>query len=302
MKIIGISDIHGEFRDLPKCEVICICGDIVGLNDQRAMDASRKWWYNRFTAWVNRLDCEKVIITPGNHDFFIEDAVKRGYFSELKQDLSVRTNGKLVMLVNEEYVYNGIKFYGCPYIQPISFQVGRWAFEDDAYNTNGDNCVYSSIPEDTDVLITHDSPIYNGKLEYCISSKTFTKPLYHLYGHWHDGASDPYIRRYNCSVLNDIYNHKKDFKYVEIEVMTEDEKTKIELEYLDLLRVTFDAYFRLKGETLTREDIQEFFNIQKRDLNIVAEEDTIPLPITGDIIMNAELEPIFVEKEDDDED
>lgn len=41
MKICGISDIHGEFIDTPVCDVLCICGDIVGLNDQRALDASR---------------------------------------------------------------------------------------------------------------------------------------------------------------------------------------------------------------------------------------------------------------------
>lgn len=50
MKICGISDIHGEFIDTPVCDVLCICGDIVGLNDQRALDASRKWWYNRFAS------------------------------------------------------------------------------------------------------------------------------------------------------------------------------------------------------------------------------------------------------------
>lgn len=70
MKICGLSDIHGQFRDIPECDVLCITGDIVGLNDQRSIDASRHWWYTRFTKWVNRLPCKKVIITPGNHDFF----------------------------------------------------------------------------------------------------------------------------------------------------------------------------------------------------------------------------------------
>lgn len=70
MKICSLSDIHGSFIDIPECDVLCIAGDIVDLNNQRSIDASRHWWYNRFTNWVNRLPCKKVIITPGNHDFF----------------------------------------------------------------------------------------------------------------------------------------------------------------------------------------------------------------------------------------
>ena len=130
MKICGLSDIHGQFRDIPECDVLCITGDIINLNDQRSIDASRHWWYTRFTKWVNRLPCKKVIITPGNHDFFLEDAYNKYYYDELKQDLSARTNDKLVILINEQYEYEGIKFYGCPYINPIMFQEGRWAFED----------------------------------------------------------------------------------------------------------------------------------------------------------------------------
>ena len=44
MKICGLSDIHGQFRDIPKCDVLCITGDIINLNDQRSIDASRHWW------------------------------------------------------------------------------------------------------------------------------------------------------------------------------------------------------------------------------------------------------------------
>lgn len=120
MKICGLSDIHGQFRDIPECDVLCITGDIINLNDQRSIDASRHWWYTRFTKWVNRLPCKKVIITPGNHDFFLEDAYNKGYYNKLKQDLSARTDNKLVILINEQCEYEGIKFYGCPYINPIN--------------------------------------------------------------------------------------------------------------------------------------------------------------------------------------
>lgn len=77
MKVCSLSDLHGNFIDIPECDVLCICGDIVGLVEQRSIEQSRHWWYNRFTNWVNKLPCKKVIITPGNHDFFLKMLIKK---------------------------------------------------------------------------------------------------------------------------------------------------------------------------------------------------------------------------------
>lgn len=225
MKICSLSDIHGSFIDIPECDVLCIAGDIVDLNNQRSIDASRHWWYNRFTNWVNRLPCKKVIITPGNHDFFLEDAYNKGYYNELKQDLSVRTNGKLVILIDEQYTYEGIKFYGCPYIRPISFQKSRWAFEDKGVNVGeidpdtgeentSDEVIthYNKIPNDIDILITHDSPFKNKLLGNVAKHK-----IAHFYGHWHEG---PELRKsgyYNCSLLTDMYNNKDNYEPIIID-------------------------------------------------------------------------------------
>lgn len=42
MKICGISDIHGNLiENIPECDVLCICGDIVTLNAQRNIEASK---------------------------------------------------------------------------------------------------------------------------------------------------------------------------------------------------------------------------------------------------------------------
>lgn len=293
MKICGISDIHGELIDIPKCEVLCICGDIVGLNDQRSTDASRHWWYNRFTNWVNRQPCDKVIVTPGNHDFFIEHAYKNNYLSELKQDLSIRTSGKLVILINDDYTYKNTKFYGCPFIRPIPFQLGRWAFEDDYSGMQGD-CCYSNIPADTDVLITHDNPFNNGVLDYFIPKGI----KYHLYGHWHDGASEVSKNRYNCSILNDMYNRKKGFKPIVIDTMTFEEKVTIEKELL--LRLIIYARLTLSQEKA--EEFEAFVNtssdlvLTSKELFDVLEEDKTPLPVTGEV-----FEPECVTYEEENE-
>lgn len=220
MKICGLSDIHGQFKDIPECDVLCITGDLINLNDQRNIDASRHWWYNRFTSWVNRLPCKKVIIVPGNHDFYLEDAYTKGYLPQLKQDLKVRTNDKLVILINEQYDYEGTKFYGCPYIKSIPFQQGRWAFEEDGIvdeKTEKVTSKYDDIPEGIDILLTHDNPFKNALLSNAPKPK-----IAHLYGHWHEGRDLPEAGYYNCSILDDYYNNKKNFKPITIDTDEQD--------------------------------------------------------------------------------
>ena len=70
MKVIGISDLHGNLINIPECDVLCIAGDVITLNAQRIFDASEYWWKNRFIPWVMQLPCKKVLVIPGNHKLF----------------------------------------------------------------------------------------------------------------------------------------------------------------------------------------------------------------------------------------
>ena len=70
MKIIGVSDIHGNLIDIPKCDVLCIAGDIINLNDQKNFLKSEHWWKTRFLTWAMKQPCDKIIIVPGNHKLF----------------------------------------------------------------------------------------------------------------------------------------------------------------------------------------------------------------------------------------
>ena len=212
MKICGISDIHGDLNvNIPECDVLCICGDVINLNDQRDIPTSRKWWETKFIKWVESLPCKKVIVIPGNHDFVLERMYIYDSWSWWKNHMLLLSKFKVEFLVDEEYEYEGITFYGTPWIKPIEFQEGKWAFE---RNFNEDPI---EIPN-CDVLLTHDNPFEN---EHIRVSNT-TAP-YHLFGHWHDGEDDSIRGRFNCSVLDNMYNRKKKFKCVIIDIMTEKE-------------------------------------------------------------------------------
>lgn len=223
MKICGISDIHGNFiENIPECDVLCICGDIVALNVQRNIEASKHWWETKFIKWINKLSCKKVIVIPGNHDFYLEHLYNNNLFEEFRIEMSKNTNNKLVFLINQSCEYEGIKFYGTPWIKPIEFQEDRWAFS--RLDT------YEDIPQ-CDVLLTHDNPFCNLPLDVF----SFGKSKYHLYGHWHDGSSDANSGRYNCSRLDDCYNFKKNYEFIVLDIMTEKEKKQVEQAFLNKL-------------------------------------------------------------------
>ena len=268
MLLCGVSDMHGDLNiNIPECDVLCICGDIINLNDQRDIPASKKWWETRFIEWVKSLPCSKVIVTPGNHDFFLERMYTEcwGWFKDRMRLLS---NKKLEFLIDESFYYEGIHFYGTPWIEPIEFQEGRWAFEKN-FNENP-----VLIPK-CDVLLTHDSPYKNG-----ILGVNSTIAEYHLFGHWHDGEDNSLLGRFNCSILDDMYNRKKKFKCVIINIMTDTQKKKIEQDFLKelLIQVKCDPLFTLPSSNIIFEHNKKIISLLESfiDEDGPVLEDTIP--------------------------
>lgn len=209
MKICSISDIHGNLIEIPKCDVLCIAGDIVPVSIQRDYTNSEDWWYTDFCNWIKTLDCKKVIFTPGNHDFLIEQKFNNELLDEFRNKLSELTGDKVELLLDNSFTYENITFYGTPWIEPMVFQ--KWAFYD--LNDKELPSHFESIPK-CDILITHENPNYNEKLEYY----SFGKYKHHFFGHWHDGISYGYLNQHNCSILTDHYIVRDRLKIVTVEI------------------------------------------------------------------------------------
>ena len=74
IKVVAMSDMHGSLpkaKDFPKCDVVCIAGDICPLDVQRDLVESISWFLLEFKPWAESLPCDKVIFVGGNHDFFL---------------------------------------------------------------------------------------------------------------------------------------------------------------------------------------------------------------------------------------
>ena len=223
MKICSISDLHGNliyypsdyWKDLRECEILFICGDTLPLYIQMDINKSRKWLLNKFKSWAEELPVEKVYLIAGNHDWFFEkrDAEAHELFP---------IDNKITYLHNECVEHISIqdsktyKIFGTPYCH----QFGSWAFMHPEEELQK---LFNVIPENLDILITHDAPYgtsdicfegwsADGQHKGCPALRNAIlekKPKYNFHGHLHSSNHDEEIlgetKVFNTSILNEEY-------------------------------------------------------------------------------------------------
>lgn len=222
INVIATSDLHGNLIAIKqKFDLLLICGDILPLKIQRDYEQSEKWIFNDFLKWINNLksldEKSKVVFIAGNHDFYFELCEEN-----IAQKLFDKTGGRLIYLKDDGYtVYkNDDKYviYGTPFCKPLY----GWAFCKQDYAKH-----YKKIPNDIDILITHEALDYE---DYGMStegrckgrnfgSKELTeevfnriRPKYHFFGHIHSGNHNikekDGTRFANVSLLGEQYSIK----------------------------------------------------------------------------------------------
>ena len=236
LKIVGISDIHGDLPVIPECDVVCCAGDISPLEIQTDQTSMVSWFCLVFLPWVESLPCKEFVMISGNHDFFLQNIHRRlidesdGYrrytwrsaSDVMKKLLPGNLRGKynkLVYLCDSSFEYEGKRFYGTPWIADLS----RWAFylDNDSLMEK-----YKNIPKKCDVIITHMPPKIEGlgeviqggcfntgenygsqELAEVLKTKDFK---YALCGHVHSGQHLPVDldgkKLVNVSLKNEDYN------------------------------------------------------------------------------------------------
>jgi len=178
MKLIIISDTHNKHKHLgklPEADVIIHCGDMTSMGREHEIRDFMKW-YSNLEQFKYKICC------AGNHDWLFERA---GIHARSLVPKNV------IYLQDQEVVIEGIKFYGTPVNLP---------FFDWAFNRPEEKLVqhWQAIPDDTDVLITHQPPF--GIMDWSVYDKKATgspslykevleriKPSLHVFGHIHSG-------------------------------------------------------------------------------------------------------------------
>lgn len=231
MVVAVTSDLHGNLPEINKCDTLCICGDISPLHIQRDFYRMEYWMRSEFSDWINNLPCQHVIMVGGNHDYYLE-AIKN---NDIKKYESIYrpTKGKLEVLYNNECVIsiddNIYKIWGSPYCQIF----GNWYF---MQNEEGLKESYSKMPNNCDIVITHDAPKIKdyGKIlegwqkgvdcgnQILAKEIKIKKPKYHFFGHIHSGDHKlDKVKGYNTqfanvSFVNESYEPINNILYLNI--------------------------------------------------------------------------------------
>ena len=204
IKIAAISDMHGMLEGLdPRgCEICVIAGDFseqTGFG-RVAMKAQRDWIHDEFFEWTGRFPDTTFIVVAGNHDLCLDPTMTSRYSSE---------NWKIEWPSNVKYLCDsgvevyGLKFYGTPWVPIINYM---WAFEAEHEKLK---TVFSAIPKNIDVLVTHSPPrlpryLGDVSLEFGADSDKFgsseladaifeKKPRRIFCGHIHSGSHNPFM-------------------------------------------------------------------------------------------------------------
>lgn len=194
-----MSDTHGQHADveLPTGRIIVHCGD--ALNRGYLQEATD------FAEWFSKLPYEHKIYVPGNHDSSLEDSYVVDIFRQLG----------IYVLIDKRVMLEGIRFYGTPWVPTY----GNWAFmrsEEDLLP------IYSKIPNNIDVLITHGPPSGIGDLTRRGINAGSTallqvvkerKPKYHVFGHIHEARTFGF-KEINGTKFANVANLDRNYVYL----------------------------------------------------------------------------------------
>ncbi len=201
MKIVLISDTHGLHEkmlyNLPEADMIIHSGDISNVGSIFEI--------NQFTQWFSKLSYKYKIFIAGNHDFGFEKIRK-------SNEIGISIPHGVIYLEDEMVEIEGLKIYGSPW-QP---EFHNWAFN---LPRNGDQIKFKwdSIPDNTDILITHGPPFESLDItptnqrvgcELLKIRLDDLKPKLHVFGHIHDSYGIKYTSDtlfVNASICNEKY-------------------------------------------------------------------------------------------------
>ena len=169
IKTIALSDLHGNLPVIKEdFDLMLICGDLCPAHDHFNW-YQREWLSTTFVEWVLGLPfkdkASKVVFIGGNHDCYLaeEPNPNQGY-SSIYTDIIKPCGGRLVYLEDDEYIFEketddgkieNLKIYGTPWCKIF----GRWWFMKDDEKLAQ---YYGNIPDDLDILLTHDAPDIQG--------------------------------------------------------------------------------------------------------------------------------------------
>jgi len=224
VRLVCISDIHNRFYNMPRIppgDILIISGDLTMAGSPNEL--------KKFHDWLIQIDgFQHIVFTAGNHDIALDQHYYQTSFrvrerltvdERIQRSESVNQLFRNLKTKNIHYLENEsiellkIKFWG----SPVTPEFCDWSF---ARNRGQDiDQIWSQIPNDTDVVITHGPPLGIGdvntmqrincgcaNLLWHISERV--KPKLHVFGHIHESRglyTDGTTNFANCAICTRQY-------------------------------------------------------------------------------------------------
>jgi Icc-related predicted phosphoesterase len=203
MKIVAVSDLHGNLPSIPPCDLLLLAGDLTPVHNHR-LAFQAEWLDTTFRAWLEQVAARKVVGIAGNHDFIFQETPEK-----VPGDLP------WAYLQDSGTTWEGLRIWGTPW-QP-------W-FHDWAFNLYEPDLVpkWALIPEGTDILVLHGPPYgygdgvpeRGGQVRRCGSPSLLARieavaPRVVVYGHIHEGRGEWRLGRTvlaNVTLVDDGYD------------------------------------------------------------------------------------------------
>jgi Icc-related predicted phosphoesterase len=198
-KIVVISDLHRAEKKVPaiKGDILICTGDL-GILDEYDL--------NWILDWFTSLNFKYAVWIGGNHDRYLEELWRAKIEPVMPNNIHY--------LMNNQVTVNGIKFWGSPF----SPMYNQWHFMD---FLPGLKKIWTTIPQDTDIVLTHCPPFgindqVNGISQGCPALRDKIKeikPKYHIFGHIHEGYGiycDENTTYINASLMDGYYDMTND--------------------------------------------------------------------------------------------
>lgn len=201
IRIVCISDTHnhapGEGYTLPKGDILIHAGDLTNQGSKSELQKTARW--------LAKADFAAKIIVAGNHDLSLDP----NYGLKHKEGWTVKPEGvekwRAMMegMPGVTYLRHESAEIGLPNLG-VSFRVfgspfsaeslkQNWAFQ---YLQDDADALWSKVPDDTDVLITHTPPAghvdtskhwQEGGCPSLMQALRRVRPVLHVCGHHHEG-------------------------------------------------------------------------------------------------------------------
>ncbi|KAI1775298.1 Metallo-dependent phosphatase [Hypoxylon cercidicola] len=195
VSVVCISDTHNSQCSLPDGDILIHAGDLTQSGSLEELQATISWLKNQ--------SHDIKIVIAGNHDLLLDA-------SHPDPDGKAAAQRQLIDWGDIRYLQDSMTTVVCKngrrvriYGSPKSPRHGNWAFQ----YMRSDNVWQNSVPDDTDVLVTHGPPRAHLDLttlgcNHLLRELWRVHPALHVFGHVHEGYGHEWIQ---FDTLQDAY-------------------------------------------------------------------------------------------------